>query len=89
MNMGRFRFTLSRPRVFRSTLTEIHGPRIRATFHHRLAHYMMDVSQRHPRMDQLWNRWSDRPVNGSFDSYVYAARFFPSVWLKLVEQEGR
>jgi len=50
---------------------------------------MMDVSQRHPRMDQLWNRWSDRPVNGSFDSYVYAARFFPSVWLKLVEQEGR
>ena len=46
-----------------------------------VARYMMDVSQRHPRMERVWNRWSDRPVDGSFESYVYAARFFPSVWL--------
>jgi deazaflavin-dependent oxidoreductase (nitroreductase family) len=47
-----------------------------------VAEYMMYVSQRHPRMDRVWNRWSDRPVNGSFGSYVYAAKFFPSVWLR-------
>lgn len=47
-----------------------------------VAKYMMCVSQRHPRMDRVWNRWSDRPVNGSFGSYVYAAKFFPSVWLR-------
>ncbi len=44
--------------------------------------YMMDVSMKHPIMDKVWNRWSDRPLDGSFESYVYAARFFPSVWLK-------
>lgn len=27
----------------------------------------------------------DRPVDGTFESYVYAARFFPSVWLKPIE----
>jgi deazaflavin-dependent oxidoreductase (nitroreductase family) len=47
--------------------------------------YMIDISQRHPRMDSVWNRWSDRPVEGTFESYVYAARFFPSVWLASVE----
>ena len=47
-----------------------------------VAKYMMDLSQRHPRMDTVWNRWADRPVDGTFESYVYAARFFPSVWLK-------
>jgi deazaflavin-dependent oxidoreductase (nitroreductase family) len=47
-----------------------------------VAEYMMHVSQRHPRMDTVWNRWSDRPVNGSFGSYVHAAKFFPSVWLR-------
>lgn len=50
-----------------------------------VAHYMMQVSQRHPRMDRVWNRWSDRPVDESFESYLYAARFFPSIWLKPVE----
>jgi deazaflavin-dependent oxidoreductase (nitroreductase family) len=50
-----------------------------------VARYMMEVSQRHPRMDRVWNRWSDRPVDGSFESYVYAARFFPSMWLKPLE----
>ena len=47
-----------------------------------VAQYMMNVSKRHPRMDQTWNRWSDKPVNGTFESYVHAAKFFPSVWLK-------
>ena len=50
-----------------------------------VATYMMHVSQRHPRMDRVWNRWSDKPVDGTFESYVYAAQFFPSVWLKPVE----
>ena len=51
-----------------------------------VARYMMEVSQRHPRMDRVWNRWSDRPVDGSFESYLYAAKFFPSVWLEPVEK---
>lgn len=47
-----------------------------------VAQYMMNVSKRHPRMDRVWNRWSDTPVDGTFESYVHAAKFFPSVWLK-------
>lgn len=47
-----------------------------------VAKYMMHVSRRHPRMDKVWNRWSDQPVDGTFESYVHAAKFFPSVWLK-------
>jgi deazaflavin-dependent oxidoreductase (nitroreductase family) len=50
-----------------------------------VAQFMLHVSQRHPRMDRVWNRWSDKPVDGTFESYVYAARFFPSVWLKPVK----
>jgi deazaflavin-dependent oxidoreductase (nitroreductase family) len=46
-----------------------------------VAKYMMSVSQRHPRMDRVWNRWSDEPVNGTIESYIRAARYFPSVWL--------
>jgi deazaflavin-dependent oxidoreductase (nitroreductase family) len=52
-----------------------------------VAHYMMEVSQRHPRMDRVWNRWSDRPVDGTFESYVHAAKYFPSVWLGPEKQE--
>lgn len=47
--------------------------------------YMMEISQSHPSMDKVWNRWSDRPVDGTFESYVHAAKFFPSVWLRPVE----
>ena len=47
----------------------------------KVAQFMMGVSKRHPRMDQTWNRWSDKPVDGTFESYVHAAKFFPSVWL--------
>lgn len=50
-----------------------------------VAKYMMLVSGRHPRMDRIWNRWSDKPLDGSFESYVHAAKFFPSVWLKPLE----
>ena len=46
-----------------------------------VAQYMMNVSKRHPRMDQTWSRWSDKPVDGTFESYIHAAKFFPSVWL--------
>jgi len=49
-----------------------------------VAKYMLDVSRSHPRMDKVWNRWSDHPVDGTFESYVHAARFFPSVWLRPV-----
>jgi deazaflavin-dependent oxidoreductase (nitroreductase family) len=47
-----------------------------------VATYMMYVSARHPRMDRVWSRWSDRPLDGTFESYVHAARFFPSLWLQ-------
>jgi deazaflavin-dependent oxidoreductase (nitroreductase family) len=50
-----------------------------------VAKYMMKVSSRHPRMDRVWNRWSDQPVNGTLESYIHAAKFFPSVWLKPVK----
>ncbi len=50
-----------------------------------VAKHMMDVSKLNPRMDKVWNRWSDKPVDGTFESYVYAAKFFPSVWLKPVK----
>ena len=52
-----------------------------------VAHYMMEVSQRHPRMNRVWNRWSDRLVDGTFESYVHAAKYFPSVWLEPKKQE--
>ena len=51
-----------------------------------MAKYMMMVSSRHPRMNNVWNRWSDQPIDGTFESYVHAAKFFPSVWLKPVRQ---
>ncbi len=46
------------------------------------AEFMQTVSRRHPEMDKVWNRWSDKPVDGTWESYVHAARFFPSVHLK-------
>ena len=53
-----------------------------------VAQYMINVSQRHPRMDRVWNRWSDKPVDGTFESYLYAAKYFPSVWLKPMEPDA-
>ena len=51
-----------------------------------VAHYMQALSERHPRLAGMWNRWSDRPVDGTFESYLYAARFFPSIWLRPIER---
>lgn len=53
-----------------------------------VAQYMMHVSKRHPEMDKVWNRWSDRRLDGTFESYVHAAKFFPSVWLKPMDVPG-
>lgn len=47
-----------------------------------VAKYMMQISKQHPEMDRVWNRWSDTPLDGTFERYVYVAKFFPSVWLK-------
>jgi hypothetical protein len=46
------------------------------------AEFMMNVSRSHPSMAKVWNRWSDKPVDGTRESYVYAAKFFPSVRLR-------
>lgn len=54
-----------------------------------VAEYMMAVSERHPRMDRVWNRWSDKPVDGTVESYIRAARSFPSVWLTPINQTGK
>jgi len=54
-----------------------------------VAEYMMYVSNRHPNMDRVWNRWSETPVDGTLESYVHAAKFFPSVWLKPITAPGK
>lgn len=50
-----------------------------------VAKFMMYVSERHPSMDRVWNRWAEKPVDGSFESYVCAAKYFPAFWLKPLE----
>lgn len=52
-----------------------------------VARHMMRVSMHHPRMNRVWNRWSDKPVDGNFESYLYAAQYFPSVWLNPVQAQ--
>jgi deazaflavin-dependent oxidoreductase (nitroreductase family) len=47
-----------------------------------VAETMLKTSRRHPAMDKVWSRWSDMPVDGSEESYLHAARFFPSVRLR-------
>jgi deazaflavin-dependent oxidoreductase (nitroreductase family) len=47
-----------------------------------VAESLMKVSQRHPSMDRIWARWSDHPMDGTPESYRYAARFFPAVRLR-------
>jgi deazaflavin-dependent oxidoreductase (nitroreductase family) len=53
-----------------------------------VARFMKHVSERHPDMDRVWSRWSDHPLDGTFESYVHAAKFFPSVWLKPLNERG-
>lgn len=43
---------------------------------------MFEISRRVRVMDRVWQHWSDRPLDGTPESYIYAARFFPS--LKLI-----
>jgi len=50
-----------------------------------VAESMRTISRRHPDMSKVWNRWSDVPVDGSFESYLHAAHFFPSVRLRPVK----
>ncbi len=50
------------------------------------AEFMMTVSKRHPSMDKVWGRWSDQPMDGTRESYLYAARFFPSVRLRVINK---
>jgi deazaflavin-dependent oxidoreductase (nitroreductase family) len=53
------------------------------------AQFMKSASRRHPSMDRIWNRWTDKPLDGSWESYLHAAKFFPSVWLKPLMNGGR
>jgi deazaflavin-dependent oxidoreductase (nitroreductase family) len=53
------------------------------------AEFMMNASHRHPSMDKVWNRWSDKPVDGTLESYVHAARWFPSVRLKPMKEQAK
>jgi deazaflavin-dependent oxidoreductase (nitroreductase family) len=53
------------------------------------AKFMFSVSRRHPSMDKIWNRWSDKPVDGMFESYVYAAKYFPSVRLRPKKDDAK
>ncbi|HVM73074.1 MAG TPA: nitroreductase family deazaflavin-dependent oxidoreductase [Anaerolineales bacterium] len=50
-----------------------------------VAESLRTISRRHPGMSKVWNRWSDVPVDGSFESYLHAAYFFPSVRLRPVK----
>ncbi len=53
------------------------------------AGFMFNVSRRHPGMDKIWNRWSDKPVDGTRESYIYAAKYFPSVRLRPKKEEAK
>jgi deazaflavin-dependent oxidoreductase (nitroreductase family) len=50
-----------------------------------VAKNLRSISRRHPGMDKIWNRWSDIPVDGSEESYLHAARFFPSIRLRPIK----
>jgi deazaflavin-dependent oxidoreductase (nitroreductase family) len=51
-----------------------------------VAKNMQNISMRHPGMDRVWNRWSDKPVDGTEASYLHAAHFFPSVRLRPIKE---
>jgi deazaflavin-dependent oxidoreductase (nitroreductase family) len=53
--------------------------------HVEVARFMMDIVQRAPRMLAVFQRWCDRPIDGTLTSYIYAAQFFPSLWLRPVK----
>ena len=53
--------------------------------HREVAEQMMEISRRAPAMIPVWQRWSDRPLDDTLTSYIYAAQFFPS--LRLIPTE--
>lgn len=47
-----------------------------------VARRLMEAVRSNPKSLRMFQRWSDRPLDGSFESHLYAARFFPSLILK-------
>jgi deazaflavin-dependent oxidoreductase (nitroreductase family) len=47
--------------------------------HREVAEQMLEISRRAPAMIPVWQRWCDKPIDGSLTSYIYAAQFFPSL----------
>ena len=46
-----------------------------------VAQMLLEISRKAPRMVAVWQRWCDKPLDGTLTSYIYAARFFPSLRL--------
>jgi hypothetical protein len=55
--------------------------------HREVAEQMMEISRRAPAMIPVWQRWSDKPIDGTLTSYMYAAQFFPSLRLKPIKKD--
>jgi deazaflavin-dependent oxidoreductase (nitroreductase family) len=55
--------------------------------HCEVAEQMMEISRRAPAMISVWQRWCDKPIDGTLTSYIYAAQFFPSLRLTLTKQD--
>lgn len=49
--------------------------------HREVAEQMLETSRRAPAMIPVWQRWCNKPLDGTLTSYIYAAQFFPSLRL--------
>ena len=49
--------------------------------HHKVAEQLLEISRRAPAMIPVWQRWCDKPLEDTLESYIYAAQFFPSLRL--------
>jgi deazaflavin-dependent oxidoreductase (nitroreductase family) len=47
-----------------------------------VARLLMEIVARVPRMQTVFQRWCDQPIDDTFESYIYAAQFFPCLRLK-------
>jgi deazaflavin-dependent oxidoreductase (nitroreductase family) len=54
--------------------------------HLEVAQMLLEISKKVPRMVAVWQRWCDKPIDGSLASYIYAAQFFPSLRLTPVKK---
>jgi len=54
--------------------------------HCEVAEQMMEISRRAPAMIPVWQRWCDKPIDGTLISYIYAAQFFPSLRLMFLKK---